>query len=152
MQTFLPVADLRISAVMLDSKRLGKQRVECLQILRALNDRWACSLLLGTPGKASPIQDGKPWSNHPASRMWKGYENALKLYYDCCLTEWIFRGFENTLPKSERENFAIYPPWFGNPEFHRSHRAQLLRKDFEYYSLYGWKEEPGEVDYFWPVS
>ena len=36
MQTFLPYADLRDSVVCLDNKRLGKQRVECLQILNVL--------------------------------------------------------------------------------------------------------------------
>ena len=36
MQTFLPVADFEDGARFLDSPRLGKQRVETLQILRAL--------------------------------------------------------------------------------------------------------------------
>ena len=36
MQTFLPVADFEESARLLDSPRLGKQRVETLQILRAI--------------------------------------------------------------------------------------------------------------------
>jgi hypothetical protein len=36
MQTFLPVADFEDGARLLDSPRLGKQRVETLQILRAL--------------------------------------------------------------------------------------------------------------------
>ena len=36
MQTFLPVADFAESARLLDSPRLGKQRVETLQVLRAL--------------------------------------------------------------------------------------------------------------------
>jgi hypothetical protein len=36
MQTFLRVADFERSAGLLDSARLGKQRVETLQILRAL--------------------------------------------------------------------------------------------------------------------
>ena len=36
MQTFLPVADFADSARLLDSPRLGKQRVETLQILRAI--------------------------------------------------------------------------------------------------------------------
>jgi hypothetical protein len=35
-QTFLPYADFRRSAEVLDPKRLGKQRVECLQVLRGL--------------------------------------------------------------------------------------------------------------------
>ena len=38
MQTFLPYPDFAKSAMCLDNKRLGKQRIECLQILKALND------------------------------------------------------------------------------------------------------------------
>ncbi|GAA3827626.1 pyrimidine dimer DNA glycosylase/endonuclease V [Nocardioides panacisoli] len=36
MQTFLPYADFARSARSLDPKRLGKQRVEALQVVRAL--------------------------------------------------------------------------------------------------------------------
>ena len=36
MQTFLPVTDFEESARLLDSPRLGKQRVETLQVLLAL--------------------------------------------------------------------------------------------------------------------
>ena len=36
MQTFLPYPDFAESAKVLDNKRLGKQRVECLQIMKAL--------------------------------------------------------------------------------------------------------------------
>ena len=54
MQTFLPVADFEDGARLLDSPRLGKQRVETLQILRALE--------LPDYG----------WASHPAVRMWRG--------------------------------------------------------------------------------
>lgn len=36
MQTFLPYADFERSARTLDLKRLGKQRVECIQVVRGL--------------------------------------------------------------------------------------------------------------------
>ena len=36
MQTFLPYPDFAASAAALDDRRLGKQRVEALQVLRAL--------------------------------------------------------------------------------------------------------------------
>ena len=36
MQTFLPYADFERSLRALDPKRLGKQRVECIQVLRGL--------------------------------------------------------------------------------------------------------------------
>ena len=35
-----------------------------------------------------------------------------------------------------------YPHWLGNKSFHSSHRANLLRKDLEYYSKFGWIENP----------
>src|SRR3712207_6920370 len=54
MQTFLPVADFDESARLLDSPRLGKQRVETLQVLRALE--------LPDYG----------WVSHPVVRMWRG--------------------------------------------------------------------------------
>src|SRR3954467_500955 len=54
MQTFLPVADFAGSARLLDTPRLGKQRVETLQILRAIE--------LPDYG----------WANHPAVLMWRG--------------------------------------------------------------------------------
>ena len=41
-----------------------------------------------------------------------------------------------------------YPHWFGNEQFHSSHRANLLRKDYEYYSQFGWEENP-ESPYVW---
>ena len=37
MQTFLPTKNIRTTAKQLDYRRLGKQRVECKQILNALS-------------------------------------------------------------------------------------------------------------------
>ena len=62
MQTFLPFADFAETARVLDGRRLGKQRVETLQILRALR----------VPGYG--------WRHHPAVGMWAGYEEALARY------------------------------------------------------------------------
>ncbi|MEU7740966.1 MSMEG_6728 family protein [Nonomuraea sp. NPDC049158] len=59
MQTFLPYPDFARTAAVLDPLRLGKQRVEALQILRALT----------IPGYG--------WRHHPAVRMWASYEEAL---------------------------------------------------------------------------
>ena len=62
MQTFLPFSDFDASAHALDVKRLGKQRVETIQIVRALT-----------------VPD-YGWRSHPAALMWKGYEEALGRY------------------------------------------------------------------------
>jgi hypothetical protein len=42
------------------------------------------------------------------------------------------------------------PSWFGLEEFHRSHRSNLLRKDYEYYSQY-FDEDPN-LPYYWPAK
>jgi hypothetical protein len=74
MQTFLPYPDFEATARVLDWRRLGKQRVECMQILNALH---------GT---------SKGWVNHPAVRMWRGYEDALETYQSFMIEEWVRRG------------------------------------------------------------
>ncbi len=132
MQTFLPLPSIVKSVRCLDWRRLGKQRVEARQILNALE------------GKSSG------WRNHPATRMWEGYENALKAYLNVCIIEWQRRGYNNTM-KGEKVSFPIeMPPWFGDDRFHASHRSNLLRKDSEHYGQFGWTEPP-DLEYVWPV-
>ena len=136
MQTFLPYADFIKSASCLDTKRLGKQRVETLQLLKALNG------------------DSKGWAKHPASIMWRGYEKALILYGVAICNEWKFRGYKDTCSEKIlsycREGFSFELPfWFGKENFHASHRSNLLRKDFKYYSAFGWTE-PLDLPYIWP--
>lgn len=134
MQTFLPYPDLLQSVRVLDYRRLGKQRVETFQVLNILLDR--------TPTKG--------WRNHPVTRMWTGYEEALKLYQNLTIEEWVKRGYNNTMQFEELNYKRItLPPWFGNKDFHRSHRSNLLRKDYEYYSQYF--DEPSDLEYYWPV-
>ena len=130
MQTFLPHTDFKKVAKVLDYRRLGKQRVEAVQILNAIHAK-------------------SGWSNHPAVLMWIGFEEALKEYCNTMIFEWIFRGYKNTMKLFETNN-VIYPWWLGKRVLHSSHRANLLRKDFGYYSKYGWKEEP-QQGYYWPV-
>ena len=77
-QTFLPYADFEASARALDPKRLGKQRVECLQVLRGLT----------VPGYG--------WRHHPAVKMWRGHEEALGRYSLTCCEVWVERGFGDT--------------------------------------------------------
>jgi hypothetical protein len=133
MQTFLPYPDLKRSAQCLDNKRLGKQRVEALTILRTLNG-----------GKQG-------WAHHPAVKMWRGYENALRLYMNTCIEEWIRRGFKNTMKMEPIVGEIIYPHWFGSVDFHSSHRSNLLRKDHTFYNKYGWREN-ASMPYIWPVN
>lgn len=133
MQTFLPYADFQKSVQVLDYRRLGKQRVETFQVLNILLER--------TPTKG--------WRNHPVTLMWTGYESALKLYQNTTIAEWIRRGYNNNMSYEEVDlDDVVMPPWFGNDVFHKSHRSNLLRKDYEYYSQYF--DEPSDLEYFWP--
>jgi hypothetical protein len=53
LQTFLPYPDFAASAQALDQRRLGKQRVEALQVLRALTTPgYGCGA--GTPRRSAP--------------------------------------------------------------------------------------------------
>ena len=130
MQTFLPHESFEKSAQVLDWRRLGKQRVEGMQIINAIT------------GKTR--KDGKPykgWINHPCSVMWKDYVPALKHYTNIIIQEWITRGYNNNMEFYDTGKI-IMPDWIGNEKFHSSHRANLLRKDYEYYSQFGWTENP----------
>ena len=135
MQTFLPYANFGDSAAVLDSKRLGKQRVECFQIL---------NILLG-------LKPFSRWKNHPAVLMWKGYENALKLYYNYIVKEWVRRGYKNTMQLYNiDESTVIYPLWL-DCTFCISHQSNLLRKNKEHYSKFFDKSIPDNLEYVWPV-
>lgn len=136
MQTFLPYGDFERSARCLDNRRLGKQRVEAFQILRTLER-------LDDPQR-------RGWRNHPAVRMWQGYEDALRLYMNTMITEWRRRGFRNTMELAPVAGTPAAPPWLGDPAFHAAHRANLLRKDPAYYGRYGWTESP-DTPYIWPT-
>lgn len=157
MQTFLPYPDFRRSAGVLDDRRLGKQRVEALQILRALKGR------------------SRGWRNHPAVKMWRGCATALAIYGVCVCEEWIKRGFrDRCLAKLRRfvrnaigdstvfqwpsdgkmtilsTIFSVATPtWLGRKDFHASHRSNLLRKDPDHYGQFGWREPP-TLPYVWP--
>ncbi len=130
MQTFLPYADFNESVKCLDYRRLGKQRVEAMQILNALKD------------------PNYGWQNHPAVKMWRGYEGALKAYMNICIKEWLRRGYKNNMELARVSKNVKYPPWFGNEKFHAAHRSNLLRKDPEWYGQFGWLESP-DLPYIW---
>lgn len=146
-QTFLPFADLRRSALALDSRRLGKQRVETLQIMRALT----------VPGYG--------WQNHPAVRMWRGYRPALMAYQRETCDAWTGRGFADTCLAKTEEALArepadadayaageiLLPAWFGRDDVHESHRSKLVEKDEEHYAPLFPGSRPG-LDYVWPVA
>ncbi|MFD3759247.1 MSMEG_6728 family protein [Streptomyces sp. NPDC058622] len=151
MQTFLPFASFRASAAVLDARRLGKQRVEAVQVLRGL------------------IVPGYGWRRHPAVRMWAGYEEALVRYgLDVCGV-WTAQGRSDTCATTLVGDFRAWlpggrtrtqeqlaadgdlPPWLGAPDFHRSHQSALVRKDPDFYGGH-FPDVPDDVPYVWPAS
>jgi hypothetical protein len=138
MQTFLPYPDFKKSLESLDNRRLGKQRVETYQLIAGLEGRLT--------------KAGKPYSkgrvNHPISQMFRNNLPALKQYLNDSIDVWVARGKNNTMKKEIIEEEIIMPDWFGNEEFHRSHRANLLRKDAEYYGAHGWSDD-STLPYRW---
>lgn len=132
MQTFLPYADFKQSAKYLDYRRLGKQRVEAYQILSILE------------GKAK----SNAWANHPAVKMWRGYESALKVYLREMILEWISRGYKNNMAIPDELKSCLMPIWLGNENFHKAHRSNLKRKDPVFYKCF---VEPDNLPYIWPV-
>lgn len=136
MQTFLPFADFKASATVLDPQRLGKQRVETLQLLNA-------------------NVHGTRHRHHPAAKMWKRYQNALVEYGVTICKEWIMRGYQDTtLAKIEAFRIPgeiIMPKWLGDERLHSNHRARLLEKNPDWYNEFGWKEAP-VLKNFWPFE
>ncbi len=132
--TFLPYPDYAKSAASLDNKRLGKQRVEALQILR---------VNLGYT---------KGWRNHPAAVMWRGHEASLCVYTLAMCIEWVNRGYKDSVASQVAELMKQIPPdlnrpwWIGNQEFHDSHQSNLKRKDPIHYQF----PVPDNLPYKWP--
>lgn len=129
MQTFLPYPDFEKTARCLDWRRLGKQRVECMQILNALRGA------------------SKGWINHPAVRMWRGFEDALETYQAAIIDEWVRRGYKNNMTGVSHIVYSL-PTWFGDADFHTSHQSNLLRKDHGHYSQF-FDVRP-DLEYIWP--
>lgn len=134
--TFLPWPDIQKTAQSLDNKRLGKQRVEALQILRAN---------LGLT---------KGWRNHPAAVMWRGHEGYLVMYTKAMCIEWTSRGYTDNVQQQLQEllntnNIEGWDPpwWWGNNEFHKSHRSNLKRKDPVWYRF----RVRDSLPYKWPM-
>ena len=140
MQTFIPFKDITKSAECLDNKRLGKQRVEAIQIAR-------CLLGLSSTG----------WKNHPAVKMWKSYEPYLVgVYLKTIMSEWERRGFNNTKSKihyaelqSKIKGKELSKPHWITDELCVAHQSNLLRKNEEHYSKYF--SGPKDLPYLWPV-
>lgn len=142
--TFRPYADHERTASVLDYRRLGKQRVEAIQIAGA-----ALSYLT--------LESGG-WTNHPVVRMWAGQPNPyldhhcgrihlsdLLDYYEAISREWKRRGYNHAMDYRALPLYAVtearakvladHPlPWGPREELIQKHI--LLRKDPEWYGRF----------------
>lgn len=149
-QTFLPYPDFEASARALDDRRLGKQRVEALQVLRGLT----------VPNYG--------WRHHPAVKMWRGHLEALGRYGLTCTEVWVEKGYgdtraatigddlaaagvERVRSQAELAAAAALPPWLGDEAFHLAHRSALVRKDPDHYGPL-FPGVPADLPYVWPAS
>ena len=147
-QTFLPYPDFERSARVLDAKRLGKQRVECLQVVRGLT----------VPGYG--------WRHHPAVKMWRGHLEALGRYTLTCCEVWTegeradtcaatvvgdlaAAGVVRIRTQGELASAHALPHWLGDPGFHLSHQSSLVRKDPDFYGP-RFPGVPDDLPYVWP--
>jgi len=116
MQTFMTDRDWSTVASTLDSVRLNKQLVECQQILAVLH------------GKR------QGYKNHPAVKMWAGYEKALATYAKCMGQEiWYRTGkTHKSLKKIKEYDFSNScrdePKWVTMEEIIVTHRSRLVQK------------------------
>jgi len=164
MQIFLPFADFIKSLTALDSKRLGKQRIEAFQLWLAITNR----------------TNKVGWKRHPLVKMWQGFEVALRDYI--CKSVEIFgsrktkdgkRFYDNTKMleyidkydlKIKSDEVITLPSFIGKDEFHDSHKAMLFHKgkmevdlsEMEGKKLSNYYEHFKDFAYikayFWPVE
>ncbi len=169
----MPFPSFEESAKCLDNRRLGKQRVEVRQILEAL--------IQGPFSPCPNCGDEKPtinlqkngfhcynceakliktaWYNHPATKMWKGYETELVRYGLAMIKEWTNRGYKDTqanvildlIDAKEFSGPATIPKWIGDDKFHLAHKSNLIRKNpLHYRPIFG-VDIPDNLPYYWPA-
>jgi hypothetical protein len=144
-QTFLPYPSFARSAAVLDTRRLGKQRVEALQLLRGLR------------------RPDYGWRHHPAVRMWRGFDDALLCYAVAITQRWRSLGYADSVldmllaeaPARPRAQIDLarrrrLPSWLGRRAFHRSHQSALVRKDPGHYRPF-FPNVPDDLPYVWPA-
>lgn len=171
-----PISNILYTAKILDDRRLGKQRVEAMQIIDAIE------------------KDGKGWKNHPATAAWryrpierlsdtgldiadsvpteinesiqKAYLPALKLYHDIMIREWVDRGKNNNMEvfytdeeyqsfiKGMWKNSIPFPEWCSIDSVQYSHATRLIQKDPGHYTpiFIDLPNEYLDYGYIWPAK
>jgi hypothetical protein len=139
-QTFVPELTFAQIARRLDSRRLGRQRVEVLQILN---------------GIVMNRQHG--WKGHPVTKMWMKNPAGLAAYGVAICDEWIRRGYQDAFrDRGIREKIvrvmspdqSDLPVWWGRDDIVLSHRSNLIRKFPEHYRPF-WEGVPDDLPYVW---
>ena len=124
MQIFIIGSPLE-TAMALDSRRLNKQIIECTQILKALSG------------------ETKAWANHPVTKMYKDYQEWLKLYMHCLNAYRL----NNISAAKYLSNYAdTMRPQFHCQEYFNQMKRRLYTKNNEHYKQ--WKTL-GESDVNW---
>lgn len=139
MQVFLPETTFSRSAQVLDTKRLVKQLLEGRQIMTVL------------AGEST----SNGWKNHPAVKMFFGYEVTLYSYLVAIRDEMKSRGYkweknwaviEDIYQRHYANDLQATPWWMADKEvFNKiviTHRGRLWEKNSEYYHEY---EPEGKV-------
>lgn len=124
-----------------DVPGLGKQRIEAYQILQTL------------------LVESDGWRNHPAVRMWHGYEYTLLCYGTIICCEWVARGYRDSmLEKFARLTTQCYtqypvmrPQWLTR-DFCLAHQSNLIRKLPTHYRPIFGDSVPNDLPYIWPVD
>jgi hypothetical protein len=155
MQTFLPYPNFAESARVLDRSRLGKQRLEAIEILTIITGAIPHGLTKTGRNVAEPsLIDGQRYKhhrNHPAVLMWTGYPDALAAYYMAVVREWQIRGYQHNMGFLRVPSRYGLPPWIGHQRFHISHQSRLVQKNPTHYRPV-FPEAPDDLDYFWPTK
>lgn len=153
MTTFLPYPSFSLSAMALDTQRLGNQRGEALAILESLMGQKVvldgCHYTINE--RESRVE------RHPSAKMWSNNINALAIYGLAICDEWMSLGYQDKvsekirilIPGIQRNWVVKLPWWLGDDAFHASHRSNLLRKDEKFYRRLGWSE-PTNLPYIYP--
>lgn len=128
--TWMPHSSFEESVHSLTENDLRRQLLHNLQILLALE------------------HPEYGWQNHPAVMMWRNHNEALRRYHHAAIEEWITRGNLNPFQLFDVRE-TPEPPWMGNPDFHSSHRSNLVRLN---YAAYGtqWRGTDINLPYYWP--
>lgn len=143
MQTLIVENDFYLSASRLDTKRLGANIYESIQILASLLD---C-----TDKLVNPKRNVK---NCPQAKLWAGYEQHLLFYISAHLYEWLLvRHYKADISKKNLKilrckidySYTEKPCTWITPELIQTHRSVLIQKKPDYYKKF-WPDTPDNLN------